>query len=755
MRSSQRIRQVLSRYQRKPNPQQGILGNEIGEISVPNRVDFVYVRVAGLGTISVYNKRVPLILDLPVDVGYDPLEPKNFQVLNIHRYPQGGGRGLVDVATILHGKTHNWAGIDPVYIEKRQLMPLRPTPLGGMQLYVTREVTYYDDKAVIVTGQQLDLTPYIPATGSLMVLIYKDTDEIVKVQTGGVLRDIFSLTLSDAPQAYPGTVPIALVRLYGGQTGIAEGYQDTDLIDVRQLFSPIDATGTAGSGHVIQDEGSNLPARTNLNFKGALVWATDNVGADSTDIIISGTSGGISTGTTLADHDHSGDAGDGGAFPLVNLQSTGAAAGRLPVANGSGGITWKAGLDWFNVEDYGAVHNNSTDDTAAIQAAIDAAEAAGGGVVYFPAGIYIIGGALQDGSGANAQLLLPSVDIYDDPQMGITLLGEFQQSHAVSVVGTIQAATGGAILKSTLNAGAGGALLGGYGPVGTYENFTFLTVHIENLTFQMPNNPVLSALNLGKVTGVELINVWCNTGEFSGPLTEPTTATSWGIILPKENNSAWNVLRGVSIHGFYNGLQVNEHTDGDQVNIGACKKALVFLAGGASSRFGRLHVGWSPRVLVFEGGAHYVVIDELNIESYGGDPSTWHDPVYIIDDANNYGYGWVWWHRSESGTGVIHDFEKNGGTNLDAFEIGVDTPGGVTTDEKAKVSSNDTTAGYLNGKLVAGARISLTEGNNGGNETLTIAATITGYHFELLQENGGDHLQDSNGEFLYCEVADA
>lgn len=328
MRSSQRIRQVLSRYQRKPNPQQGILGNEIGEISVPNRVDFVYVRVAGLGTISVYNKRVPLILDLPVDVGYDPLEPKNFQVLNIHRYPQGGGRGLVDVATILHGKTHNWAGIDPVYIEKRQLMPLRPTPLGGMQLYVTREVTYYDDKAVVVTGQQLDLAPYVPATGSLMVLLYKDTDEIIKIRTGGVLKDIFTLALSDAPQAYPGTVPIALIRLYGGQTGIAEGYNDTDLTDVRQLFSPIFTsgtysgvlTGTSSGGHIIQDEGSNLPARGHLNFSGAGVIAQDDAGNDATKILITG--GGVARNGSTTDHHlavwNGSDADsieDGGAIP--------------------------------------------------------------------------------------------------------------------------------------------------------------------------------------------------------------------------------------------------------------------------------------------------------------------------------------------------------------------------------------------------------------------------------------------------------
>ena len=42
------------------------------------------------------------------------------------------------------------------------------------------------------------------------------------------------------------------------------------------------------------------------------------------------------------------------------------------------------------------------------------------------------------------------------------------------------------------------------------------------------------------------------------------------------------------------------------------------------------------------------------------------------------------------------------------------------------VSSNDTTLGYLNGKLVAGGGILLTENNNGGNETLTVAVVTTG-----------------------------
>lgn len=47
---------------------------------------------------------------------------------------------------------------------------------------------------------------------------------------------------------------------------------------------------------------------------------------------------------------------------------------------------------------------------------------------------------------------------------------------------------------------------------------------------------------------------------------------------------------------------------------------------------------------------------------------------------------------------------------------------GAGTDTKAAVSNNDTTPGFLNGKLVAGTNVSFVENNNGGDETLTINA---------------------------------
>lgn len=53
------------------------------------------------------------------------------------------------------------------------------------------------------------------------------------------------------------------------------------------------------------------------------------------------------------------------------------------------------------------------------------------------------------------------------------------------------------------------------------------------------------------------------------------------------------------------------------------------------------------------------------------------------------------------------------------------TVNGILTDELSKVSANDTTAGYLNGKLVAGSGVTLTEQNDGANETLEISASVT------------------------------
>lgn len=63
--------------------------------------------------------------------------------------------------------------------------------------------------------------------------------------------------------------------------------------------------------------------------------------------------------------------------------------------SGSSSMLTPPGLNnQYNVKDYGAKGDNTTDDTTAIQNAINAASLAGGGIVYFPIGNYKITAAL-------------------------------------------------------------------------------------------------------------------------------------------------------------------------------------------------------------------------------------------------------------------------------------------------------------------------------------------------------------------------
>lgn len=62
---------------------------------------------------------------------------------------------------------------------------------------------------------------------------------------------------------------------------------------------------------------------------------------------------------------------------------------------------------------------------------------------------------------------------------------------------------------------------------------------------------------------------------------------------------------------------------------------------------------------------------------------------------------------------------------------------GASIPKTSKISENDSTAGYLNGKLVAGSGVSFTENNDGGDETLTIAASeVSGSSINWSSING-------------------
>jgi len=396
-------------------------------------------------------------------------------------------------------------------------------------------------------------------------------------------------------------------RLYIVTTNTTGPVPTTGIVDYREIGKMTGSASGTGSSITAKDEGSSLTtALASIDFVGAGVTATT-----------------------------SGD----------NVTVT------IP---GGGGAS-----DLFNVVDYGATGDGTTDDTTAVQDAIDAAAAAGGGVVYFPSGIYNSAGGLQDTSRSNAQLLLPIVNVSAE-QITIELRGEVPPPSAASVIGSIGLPDNHSVIKGTLNTGSGTApcMIGTWGPSGSFDDFSLVHVVLRNLTFRMPSNPVLTAVDLSHATCAELDNVIVDTGSYDvGGLSQMTTATSYGLRLPKLSNGALTALGIVNVIGFYNGIQVGEHTHGQNVNVWGCRYGVEFLAGYHPSLFDRLGTYHCQRGLVGTGGAHYLEISQLNIEH--ASTGTW-VTTYDIDDASNYLKGSCKWHVVLAGTGHDDTFTTNG-----------------------------------------------------------------------------------------------
>jgi parallel beta-helix repeat protein len=81
----------------------------------------------------------------------------------------------------------------------------------------------------------------------------------------------------------------------------------------------------------------------------------------------------------------------------------------------------------LNVHDFGAVGDGKTDDTLAIQSAINAAVANGGGAVYAPAGIYLVSASIE---------MFSHTSLYGDG-MGATVL-KVRDQVGVDVIGVVR-----------------------------------------------------------------------------------------------------------------------------------------------------------------------------------------------------------------------------------------------------------------------------------------------------------------------------
>ncbi|MEA3010088.1 MAG: hypothetical protein QOJ91_1780 [Sphingomonadales bacterium] len=345
-------------------------------------------------------------------------------------------------------------------------------------------------------------------------------------------------------------------------------------------------------------------------------------------------------------------------------------SGQALFVPGAGG-TWvriysgKLDARWF-----GAQGDGASDDTAALQRAIDYVVKSGGGGIVVPPGVYNVTNLTIPAyplAGGNS---LKVIEI-SGTSMPVTQFGSVG-SIPVSNAGTIiksSAKTGGAILKVAASDGFGG--------------FSGYHVVLEDLNFRTYDDPGIGAVDMGNASQLTAANLQIDTGIYPVQAARPTHGTS-GLVTPRNDNAALTWLRNINITGYFNLLEVNEHTDADEINLGAGCNGLLFNAGYHASRFGRV-LAYRVTTPVTFAGRHSFSIEQLDVEhSITAAEAT--DPADLslgngyqvtredFRDPENAARGFVNWHVVQGNVGWVDRFIVNGAKNVQFRQLGKAAP---------------------------------------------------------------------------------
>ncbi len=309
----------------------------------------------------------------------------------------------------------------------------------------------------------------------------------------------------------------------------------------------------------------------------------------------------------------------------------------------------------FNVLTYGAVGDDKTDNTEAFSACLKTLIEAGGGRMYLPAGVY------------RGRIIIPAVE---PPRwIALEIVGESQPATVFGTVGRFELLNNNTIVKSLATSGA--AVISAV-PRDKPRDFSFVHVVIKDLEVRTYNDPGIGGIDLEWASQCRIENVFINTGVYNVQASKPTHGTK-GLISPACNNGALTVLRNVVVTGFDTGIVVNEHTDGDNINLASNFNGLNFVEAYHASRFGRVGAYRCANSLTVT-GQHAFTIGQLNIEHAGpgqtNSANAWQATVNDINDPDNRGVGDINYWVVQGNVGVSQVFTRNGGTSIQSRRIG-------------------------------------------------------------------------------------
>jgi hypothetical protein len=226
-------------------------GNEDGTVH-GSRPNYIYVRypTAASPAIEVYNgsSGVGLVSGLKIMIGYKAERPDLLQVL-----AEADGRIEVDSTTTIvnsplkpHAPQHGFGYSDPVYLLFRQITNLgvftTTSPFVVTMLPGSLKRTSGDTS---IAQQTIDLSAHVPVSGALWTLITINASGVVALTDGVTVPSIAALTPQNIPSTPSGHFRIAAIRLYSGQSLIADTLATTDIYDLRWP-QEVSASGSGG-----------------------------------------------------------------------------------------------------------------------------------------------------------------------------------------------------------------------------------------------------------------------------------------------------------------------------------------------------------------------------------------------------------------------------------------------------------------------------------------------------------------------------